>query len=250
MRTWAASSQLGHDLRFNEKDVKDGRKVVVKLSNVAQLIQRYVGADKPTYVPVEERNIEDQWILRELDSLVEAMTRSLDTYDYAGAKESLLKFFWKHYCDDYLEIAKVRFWEAYPWSEKAQNAARCTLFETCHTLTALFAPFIPFVTEDIYQKMAHFGTEYPSIHIHPWPTSQGIQTFEHQETMEKMLEILYASRKLRADLSVGPSTAFQEACIGQPEGWVQQHELALKSIIRAHNVKAKEGQEEVLQANV
>lgn len=249
LRMWASSSQLGHDLKFNEKDVKDGRKVVVKLANVAQLIQRYVGDSKPAFVPLAERNIEDQWIIHQINELSRSMTEALEKYDYAGAKESLLKFFWKNYCDDYLEIAKVRFWEAYPWDEKAQNAARCTLFETCHTLVALFAPYIPFITEDIYQNMKCFETEYPSIHIHPWPSSQQkSDSFEHEETMDRMLELLYAARRLRSDQNIGPSTAFQVAHVGFPSEWVGQHNLALRSIIRAQHVQANVIHEGLLQA--
>lgn len=246
LRMWASSSQLGHDLRFNEKDVKDGRKVVVKLSNVAQLIQRYSGTERPEPVPFEKREVEDQWIINQLQELVQQMTESLDQYDYATAKEALLKFFWKNYCDDYLEIAKVRFWEAYPWSEKAKQSAMCTLYETCHTLVTLFAPYIPFITEDIYQSMNCFGTEHPSVHIHPWPIAQS-PNFKNEETMQNLLELLYAARRVRSEMAIGPSATFEKVYIKFSKGWVEQHNLTLRSVMRANYVVAREDQESMLE---
>lgn len=248
LRLWASNSQLGHDLRFNEKDVKDGRKIVVKLANVAQLIQRYVGSEKPKDVPLADREVEDQWIIHQLQHLVQQMTLSLDRYDYATAKEALLKFFWKSYCDDYLEIAKVRFWDAYPWSDQAKQSAQCTLYETCHTMVALFAPYIPFITEDIYQNMAQFGTSHPSIHIHPWPqTPQDLGTFGHEESMQRILDALYAGRRARADMAVGPSTTFEKAFIKYPASWVKEHALNLRAAIRALDVEACEQQDVLLK---
>ncbi len=94
LRYWAASSQLGHDLRYNEKDVKDGRKIVVKLWNVARMGFMNLDGFMPArdHVPIQDRPVEDQWILSELNQVIKRMTDAFETYDYATAKESLNKF--------------------------------------------------------------------------------------------------------------------------------------------------------------
>src|SRR5688572_27735464 len=145
LRYWAAAARLGHDLRYNEKDVRAGRKFVVKLWNVARLCATYLGDFDPAapVVPLRERPLEDRWLLSRLEQVIEQVTRSFESYDYAIGREALEKFFWIVYCDNYLEIVKDRFWhpDAYPAHSKA--AAQATLWESLRTVLGLAAPYLP-----------------------------------------------------------------------------------------------------------
>lgn len=214
IRYWAASSQLGHDLRFNERDVKDGRKIVVKLWNVARLAFTYMkDYDPATHpVPVSARPVEDQWILRELDRTVAEMTASLEVYDYATARETLNRFFWSQYCDDYLEIVKGRFWQALGWTEQDRRAAQATLQETLRTLLALFAPYLPYVTEEIYQRANRFGEPTESLHLAAWPEVAQADSPEIPG-ITLLRELLHATRKLRSERRIGAGLLLKEVVL-------------------------------------
>jgi valyl-tRNA synthetase len=96
LRYWAAGARLGHDLRYNEKHVRSGRKMVVKLWNVARLYATYLTDFDPDLepVPFRERPTEDRWLLSHLARVVEQVTDAFEGYDYAQGREVLEKFFW------------------------------------------------------------------------------------------------------------------------------------------------------------
>ncbi|MCB9987854.1 MAG: valine--tRNA ligase [Rhodospirillales bacterium] len=205
LRWWAASAQLGKDLRFHEREVKDGRKIVVKLWNVARMAFMYMEDFDPAAprVPYNERPIEDQWLLNELNDVAKKAKASFEVYDYATAREALHKFFWMTYCDDYLELVKTRFWENSNWSEQDRKAAQATLFESLRTLLGLLAPYLPFVTEELYTQAGKFGEDYVSLHVSSWPEADGNLNFEHAREMEIIRSTLYGVRKLRSERQIG-----------------------------------------------
>lgn len=241
LRYWASNSQLGHDLRFNERDVKDGRKIVVKLWNVARMCFLYMDGFDPAKdnVPFAERPIEDQWMLSELNAVTEKMTESFERYDYATAKESLNKFFWMNYCDDYLEMVKGRFWDGSDWSDKDKKAAQCTLHESLRTILGLFAPFLPYVTEHIYQKAAQFNEPHESLHTSVWPGFNPDMTFDYKSEMDVLKSVLYCVRKLRSDQKIGSATLVDELVIDlggaseQTKDLVEKLQTSLCSAARA-----------------
>lgn len=242
LRYWAANSQLGRDLRFHEKDVKDGRKVVIKLWNVARLAFMYMDDfDASTQtVPVDERPVEDQWLLNEINRLNSKMTECFEKYDYATAKEALHKFFWITYCDDYLELVKTRFWENTNWSEKDILSAKSTLYESLRLLVGLFAPYLPHVTEEIYQQGGKFGENSVSLHVSKWPEQSDFQ-FERSEDMQVILKTLYAVRKLRSERQIGQGARLDRLVLqvsngGNLETTVKKLDTSLLSAARADQI--------------
>jgi valyl-tRNA synthetase len=208
VRYWASNSQLGHDLKFLEKDVKDGRKIVVKLWNVARMAFIYLDGFNPKtdLIPISERLAEDQWILHELSKVNARMSESFEAYDYATGKEALNRYFWMAYCDDYLELIKSRFWVEAGRSDQDRRSAQSTLYESLRVLLGLFAPYIPYITESIYQKAHCFGENTRSLHQTAWP-SLAVQadegTLKTADTIRKVQDI---ARKLRSDQKIGMGT--------------------------------------------
>lgn len=212
LRYWAASSQLGKDLRYQEREVKDGRKIVIKLWNVARLAFMYMDDFDPKtqMVPIAERPVEDQWLMHELNALIKRMTTCFDKYDYATAKEAIHKFFWITYCDDYLELVKTRFWEGTAWSEKDMLSAKSTLFESLRTMLGLLAPYMPYVTEEIYQQGHKFGEDAASLHVSAWPEVHSDVNFTSQAEMDVILGTLYTVRKLRTERQIGQGAKLKQ----------------------------------------
>jgi len=156
VRYWAGGAKLGQDLRFSEKEIGRGRAASVKLWNAARMAFSYLKNFNPhtDAVIFNERTVEDRWISVEINNLTKKATEDLDQFDYSSARFQIDRFFFMAYCDTYLELVKLRFREGSKWDMLAIRSAQTTLFETTRTLIGLFAPYMPFVTEEIYQRAA------------------------------------------------------------------------------------------------
>ncbi|MET1000327.1 MAG: valine--tRNA ligase [Acidimicrobiia bacterium] len=197
LRFWAAGSHLGHDLRYHEEDVKVGRKLVLKLWNVARLVEQYApDFDPSTIVSIAQRTPEDRWIVGQLERLLPVVARGFDTYDYAIARDALDHFFWAEFCDDYIELVKDRFWTEDSYTDAERASARSTLWEVLRTLLGLYAPFLPFVTEELYQYMYAAHEDALSIHVTRWPDAPAALTPEVPE-IETLRVLLQAVRSER-----------------------------------------------------
>lgn len=204
LRYWAAGSHLGQNMKYNEKDVKAGRKVVVKLFNASKFVlMQLEGMDvNKINMPVAERTVEDRWVISELNKVAKRANECLAKYDYAGAKDAIDKFFWMTFCDTYLELVKDRFWSKEKYSDELRESAAITLWETLRDVIGMFAPFIPFVTEMLYQEIFREGEGKDSIHITSYP-----QYCEYKETdvseMAVVLGVLKAVRACRTENQIG-----------------------------------------------
>jgi valyl-tRNA synthetase len=165
LRLWAAKARSGTDLRYTEKDVRAGRKLVVKLWNVARFMSINLdqpGRPVPGASPVQRRPMVDRWLLAHLAAAVAEATAAFEAYDYAAAYAAVSRFFWPVFCDRYLEMIKDRL----------DADALSTVREAFRVLLGLFAPFAPFVTESLYQRFYAADEGAASLHVTPWPSAQ------------------------------------------------------------------------------
>src|SRR5215472_8761050 len=152
LRLWATKGRIGTDLRYNEKDVRTGRKFAVKLWNVGRFLSLNLGSftqAEAAFVPVAERDIVDRWLLSHLAEAVDLSTNAFEDHDYMQAHQAASRMFWPVFCDRYLEMVKDRLAGA---DGRGADGARWTLWESFRVLLGLFAPFAPFVTEHLYQR--------------------------------------------------------------------------------------------------
>ena len=159
VRYWAASSRLGTDAAFdpqNPTQIKIGRRLAIKILNASKFILSFDGSDDaPVTEPV------DASMLAGLDTVIEQATTAFENFDHARALELTESFFWT-FCDDYLELVKERAYDAdHP---AAQASAVAALRTALSTLLRLFAPFVPFATDEAW-SWSHEG----SIHSAEWP---------------------------------------------------------------------------------
>jgi valyl-tRNA synthetase len=167
VRYWAASSRLGTDAAFdpqNPKQIKIGRRLAIKVLNAAKFVYSFdapavdkgwIGSPEPL----------DDALITELDRVITVATEAFETFDHARALETTEQFFWT-FCDDYLELVKERAYGA--TSEEGQLSAVATLRQTIDVLLRLFAPFLPFATEEVW-SWTHEG----SVHTAEWPATSG-----------------------------------------------------------------------------
>jgi len=247
LRYWAAGSRLGNDLRYNEKDVKSGRKFVVKLWNVAKLCATY-GADfdpAKDVVPLAERPPEDRWLMSRLDHVVEQVTESFESYDYALGRDALEKFFWSVYCDNYLEIIKHRFWHPEAYDAKSKASAQSTLRESLRLMLSVIAPYLPFVTEEIYQRAYAHGEGAESIHVTSWPAPDPARRdAEAEASMKLVLQALEGWRFARSNAKLPARQAIERIILDVPEDaskGLASVEGTLRSALRVNAIEFGEG---------
>lgn len=196
LRYWAAGARLGQDLRYHERDVRDGRRLVLKLWNVARFAALNC-TDLDGAPQAEERPIEDRWILLLLDRLVADVTGGFESCDYAVGREALDRFFWMAFCDNYLEIVKERLRSPPRFGEASRRAAQATIMEVLRVLVSLFAPYTPFITEELFQRQFSKLEGGVSVHETSWPVAKGLANDELEEDMRTVLAVLNATRFVR-----------------------------------------------------
>lgn len=164
LRYFSAGTTLGQDMEYQEQDLVAGEKLVKKLLNASN----FVFMNLKGYKPKKPKKMEkiDELFFTKLGRVVEKATSSFEIYEYSKAKQEVEQFFWKDFCDNYLEIVK---WRVYNGSKQEKESAFYTLYTSLLSITKMFAPIIPFVTEHVYQEHFRKTEKEKSIHISRWP---------------------------------------------------------------------------------
>jgi len=161
IRYWATGARLGQNLRFSTKEVEMGHKTAVKLHNVARFVAMHTDTGKSG-----KQEHADAWILKELNACIVAATKAFDDYSYSQARDVLDGFFWSKFTDYYLEFIKYRLFGE---DEASKDAAIATLRIVFLAVLKMYAPLMPFITEQIYQDLYKDQKRTKSVHISMWP---------------------------------------------------------------------------------
>jgi valyl-tRNA synthetase len=186
VRFWASSSKLGKDFDYQEQDVVKGKKLITKLYNASKFVFMNL-EDYKNETPKSLEKIDEEF-LNHLDNLVSQVTNYFESYSYSHAKELTEKFFFKDFADDYIEIVKKRI---YNETGEPKISAQYALKKSLLTILKLFAPIIPFITEEIYQTYFKETEKKESLHITSWPeykenSSPSKSFLEFQEILSKI----------------------------------------------------------------
>jgi valyl-tRNA synthetase len=164
LRFWAASSKLGEDIPFKEKELLTGQKTINKLWNASKFCFMHLENYKPKKVKLQAF---DKWQLSKLHSLIKTCTDSFENYEYFRTKSNTENFFWNTFCDNYLEIIKHRLYN--PPSPKEKASAQYVLYLSLLNVLKLLSPIMPHITEELYQAFFKTHEKHKSIHISSWP---------------------------------------------------------------------------------
>ncbi|RLE41900.1 valine--tRNA ligase [Candidatus Woesearchaeota archaeon] len=196
LRFWAASSKLGEDLPYQEKELVTGQKFLTKLWNASRFAIMHLSDYKPSVKPKRLDPV-DKWILSKLQAIVKQSTDSFEVYEFSKTKQLVEDFFWHVFCDNYLEMIK---WRLYSEEEnEAKLSAKYTLYTVLLTLLKLIAPLLPHVTEEIYH--AHFikHEKQKSIHLCSWPKySKALVDTTIEKHGDWVVDIIARVRKLKS----------------------------------------------------
>lgn len=195
--TLATGNSPGNDMRFSDERVQASRNFCNKIWNASRFIQMNLTIDKDKAVQLPaDLTIEDKWIISKFNTLVADVTRNIDQYELGLAAAKLNDFIWENFCDWYIEIAKTRLQTG---DENVQKVL-------CYVLSGamqLLHPFMPFITETIWQALPHEG---PSVMVSAWPEYKDELHFAAEEAqMESLMDAVRAIRNRRAEMNVPPS---------------------------------------------
>jgi len=245
VRYWAASTSFGKDSVISEEKIQAGTKLVTKLWNVAQFSQRFLGSPETRFLGENgflqhpTLSLADRWILSRTQRLIRRVTDLFRDYEYATAKSETEAFFWKDLADNYLEMAKLRLYEGSP---EAAEGARHTLYHILLTVLKLFAPILPYVTEEIYQHLFTQSEGKKSIHLSSWPApDEALEDDWIESVGQALIEAITAVRRYKTEhsLALGAELArLQLATQDDKLAEVLRGGIAdIKSVTRARQVE-------------
>jgi len=224
VRYWAASARPGVDTAFSEDQMKVGRKLATKLLNATKFVLGF-GEANPTATPTEAVDIA---MLARLASVVDEATTAFETYDYARALEKSESFFW-WFCDDYVELVKTR-----AYSEGAgSDSARAALQRALSTLQRLFAPHIPFATEEVWSWW-----QTGSIHRASWPTQAdllgGTTAVESTEALlDAVCNVLAVIRRTKTEAKVSQRAEVEHVLVSATDTQISLLQFGLVDLLNA-----------------
>ena len=202
--TLATGNSPGNDMRFSDERVEASRNFANKIWNAARFIlMNLSGDEKAPYIP-ENLAIEDKWIISLYNKLVRDVTESLDKFELGLAVQKLYDFIWDIFCDWYIELAKIRLNGE---NKEAKETVKAVLIYVMSGTLKLLHPFMPFITEEIWQTLPHDGE---TIMLSPWDKYDESRNFPAEESeMEKIMAAIKAIRNRRAEMNVPPSRKAQ-----------------------------------------
>ncbi len=248
VRYWAGGAKLGQDLKFSEKEIKRGRAAAMKLWNATRMAFGYMQDFDPKtdYVPFADRTLEDKWVVTQLEQVITDCTNAMNEFEYSTARDALDRYFFMTYCDNYLEMIKLRFHEDSEWNEADIKSSQSTLFECTRKLLGLFAPFMPFVTEELYQGANKFNENYDSLHNSPWPTTSDEISFSQDADINVLLSCMTEARRIRSVEKISGGAVVENITLSISNN--DNYEIAnalqnsFKSALRTSNIQIKKSE--------
>lgn len=198
--TLVTGNSPGNDLRFSQEKVEASRNFANKIWNASRFILMNIdGQDVPNQLP-EKLALEDKWIVNQFNQVVKEVTDNLEHFEIGIAVQKLYDFLWDELCDWYIEIAKIRLQSS---DEEAAQTARQVLVWVMTGTLQLLHPFMPYITEEIWQSLPHEGE---SIMVSKWPVYEEAHCFQQAASdMQGIMDVIRAVRNRRSEMNVPPS---------------------------------------------
>jgi valyl-tRNA synthetase len=193
----ATGSAPGQDLRYSTEKVESVWNFINKIWNASRFALMNMNGLKYEEIDLSgEKSVADKWILTRLNETIETVTKLAEKYEFGEVGRALYNFIWDDFCDWYIEMAKLPL---YGDDEQAKLTTRSILAYVLDNTMRLLHPFMPFVTEEIWQNLPHEGE---SITTAPWPTVNEAYTDKEAAAQMKLLvEIIRSVRNIRAEVN-------------------------------------------------
>ncbi|HKT36863.1 MAG TPA: valine--tRNA ligase [Ktedonobacterales bacterium] len=259
-RYWAASTGPGKDSIISEEKMRNGLKLATKLWNVARFSERFIAEDAGgADILVREQTRmsalphltpTDRWLLSRAERLVQRVTELMEDYEWAAAKAEVEAFFWRDLADNYVELAKARLYDA---NDPGHAGAVHTLASVLLATLKLFAPFLPHVTEAIYQGIFAASQPSGSIHRARWPVAGESLIDERAEAAgEALVALATAARRYKSERGIALGAELARIQVATDDAALAQAlraaETDIRSVTRARMVEFAANLDPTLEA--
>ena len=236
----------GNDMRFYVERCEAMRNFANKLWNASRYVLMNLGEDAVNQLPeLSKLEIADKWVLSKLNTLTAEVTENLEKYELGVAIQKLYDFVWDTYCDWYIELTKARL---YSEDAERKQTAISVLVYVLDQMLKLLHPFMPFITEEIWQSLPHEGE---ALMIAKWPEFHEELAFRSEEDqMESVMNAIRAIRNRRAEMNVPPSKKAALYILSSKQKIFEEGEGFLQRLAYADEVKILSSEPENLDGMV
>lgn len=230
VRYWALWMQLGKDAFFDENDLKNWQKLVTKLWNAFQFVKMQLedyNVSMSQWFNVSTILETDKWILVRLQETITTMRNYLDKYEYGLAKIHFEDFFWKDFCDNYLEMVKVRLYkpEMFENGEAKKIAAQWTLYNVYYAIIRLIAPYMPHIAEELYQDYYKQFEWIDSANVAKYPELSDYTIFDNIQKIKSdfdcFLEVVEYVRKYKTEKQISMWAEIEKLTIKWSKDYIE-----------------------------
>ncbi len=237
IRYWTASGALGTDIAFSENQIKIGTKLQTKMWNAFRFIQEHCVSLKEKQP--NEYGLVNEWILHRMHETFTSYEKALDAHEFGTALSHFEQFFWHDFCDNYLELIKDQLFNPHHYSSEIVAATKWTLLHVGIRLLQLLAPYMPHITESLYQKI-YAPTATTSLHTTLFSTIQVPHLFQtSMDTMTYLLTLIGTIRKLKSEKQLSLKTSLEELIIHTEDNSIKALIVKQEQLIKGFAQAAK-----------
>lgn len=211
VRYWTASGRLGHDMAFSENQLKIGVRLVTKIWNAFRFVHEHI--TDATVIP-HDLGLVNEWIIDAISKTFTLYQKHLENNEFGLALDAIEQFFWHDFCDNYLELIKNQLFNPTDYKEDTVSATKWTLHHVGLRILQLYAPYLPYVTDLIYQELYKKYYAAESIHMTKLSEHQTSYVFEQSsKTMHSLNHIVAQVRKLKTNAQLSLKTPLKTMTI-------------------------------------
>lgn len=229
IRYWTASGRLGQDVAFSETQLKIGQRLVTKLWNAFRFIQEHM----PATVTTQPDNLGalNEWLLHQSSSCYAQYKKHFEHAEFSLALDAIEQFFWHDFCDNYLELIKEQLFKPELYSDSNVHATRWTLYTVGFQILQVYAPYLPHITELLYQELYRNSQKTSSLHITTF--DQRYFVFEHSTTtIQHLITLITHVRSLKTEHQLSLKTPLETLDIYRTNQKVVKELEQLNQIIK------------------
>ncbi len=242
IRYWTASGSLGQDVAFSENQLKIGQKLITKIWNAFRFAEPHIQTlERPEQ---ERKNIGavNEWLLHSISTCFASYINYFDKNEFGLALPQVEQFFWNDFCDNYIELVKNQLFNPDQYDAATVDATKWTLYQVGLRILQLYAPYLPYITETIYQDLYHKHEKVASIHQTKFNQVQRAYVFaESAQIMTQVIAISSQVRKLKTSQQLSLKVPLKVLTIHvtdqQMINQLQAHEQLIKGVTQAEEIK-------------
>jgi valyl-tRNA synthetase len=248
IRFWTASGRLGQDVAFSENQLKIGLRLVTKLWNAFRFTQEHVAALSTPHKAPENFGTIHEWLLQRASDTFVSYKNYLEQQEFSLALEPLEKFFWHDFCDNYLELVKHQLFNPHEYTEQEVYATRWTLYHVGLRILQMYAPYLPYITEALYEQLYKHYEKTASIHQTRFENYQTEWVFdENAALIEKVIALVAQVRTLKTEQQLSLKTPLEVLAISsnndQLLGQFKKLEKLIRGVTQAKEIQYTVGTE-------